>query len=73
MKLQEICRTSKNNAMKEPKVNVGIMFEPQIDFILQGNYLWKGTLLNGCQTAIYSEGKILWNGSVYEELLFETY
>lgn len=57
--------------MKEPKVNVGIMFEPQIDFILQGNYLWKGTLLNGCQTAIYSEGKILWNGSVYEELLFE--
>jgi len=57
--------------MKEPRVDVGIMFEPQIDFILQGNYLWKGTQLNGCQTAKYSEGKILWNGSVYEELLFE--
>jgi SpoIID/LytB domain protein len=57
--------------MKEPKVNVGIMFEPQIEFILQGNYLWEGTKLNGCQTAKYSEGKILWNGSVYEELIFE--
>ena len=57
--------------MKEPKVDVGIMFEPQIDFILQGNYLWEGTKLTGCQTAKYSEGKILWNGSVYEALLFE--
>lgn len=57
--------------MKEPKVDVGIMFEPQIDFILQGNYLWEGAKLTGCQTAKYSEGKILWNGSVYEALLFE--
>jgi len=57
--------------MKEPKVDVGIMFEPQIDFILQGNYLRNGILFTGSQMAKYSERKILWNGSLYEELLFE--
>jgi hypothetical protein len=57
--------------MKEPRVDVGIMFEPQIDFVLQGNYLWNSSLVTGSQNAVYSEGKILWNGSAYEELLFE--
>ncbi len=57
--------------MKEPRVDVGIMFEPQIDFVLQGNYLWSGSLVTGSQNTVYSDGKILWNGSAYEELLFE--
>ena len=57
--------------MKEPRVDVGIMFEPKIDFLLQGNYLWNGSLVTGSQNAVYSEGKILWNGSAHEELLFE--
>lgn len=47
------------------------MFEPQIDFVLQGNYLCNGMTLSGIQTASYSDGKIVWNGSSYDELLFE--
>ncbi len=57
--------------MREPKVSVGILFESQIDFILQGRYFCKEKKLNGAQSVKFSNGKILWNGSSYEELLFE--
>lgn len=57
--------------MKEPKVQVGILFEPQIEFILQTPYRIAGTEVCGKQVATYDEGKILWNGRRYDELLFE--
>ena len=57
--------------MKEPKVQVGILFEPQIEFILHGGYTHDGTPVNGKQTVTYDEGKVLWNGRLYDELLFE--
>ena len=57
--------------MKEPKVEVGILFEPQIEFILLAPYHVSGKEVNGKQTVTYDEGKILWNGRQYDELVFE--
>lgn len=57
--------------MKEPKVHVGILFEPQIEFNLPNPYRIGGTEVCGKQTVTYDEGKILWNGRRYGELLFE--
>lgn len=57
--------------MKEPKVEVGILFEPQIEFILLTPYHVSGKEVNGKQTVTYDEGKILWNGRQYDELVFE--
>lgn len=57
--------------MNEPKVHVGILFEPQIEFTLLNPYRMNGTLVSGKQVVTYNEGKILWNGRCYEKLLFE--
>ena len=67
--------------MKEPKVHVGILFEPQIEFILLNPYQIWGTycggavtyhtIVSGKQVVTYDGGKILWNGRQYEELSFE--
>ena len=67
--------------MKEPKVHVGILFEPQIEFVLLNPYQITGTycdgvvthhtVVSGKQVATYNEGKILWYGRLYDELLFE--
>lgn len=57
--------------MKEPKVQVGILFEPQIEFVLLNPYRMDGTEVSGKQVVTYDEGKILWNGHRYDELLFE--
>ena len=57
--------------MKEPKVHVGIMFEPQISFILLNTYRFGEQEVSGQQVVSYEEGKILWNGNLYDELLFE--
>ncbi|MGP1622249.1 SpoIID/LytB domain-containing protein [Bacteroides heparinolyticus] len=57
--------------MKEPKVHVGILFEPQIEFNLLSPYRIGGTEVCGKQVVTYDEGKIRWNGRLYDELLFE--
>ena len=56
--------------MREPKVEVGILFEPQIEFVLLGTYHLNGEELSGKQTATFNDGKILWKGRLYDELLF---
>ena len=57
--------------MKEPKVHVGIMFEPQISFVLLNPYRFGNEEVCGQQTVTYEEGKINWNGHLYDELIFE--
>ena len=57
--------------MKEPKEHVGILFEPQIEFILLNPYRINGMEISGKQVVTYNEGRILWNGRLYDELLFE--
>lgn len=45
--------------MKEPKVEVGILFEPQIEFILLTPYHTSGKEVCGKQVVTYNEGRIL--------------
>lgn len=39
--------------MKEPKVQVGILFEPQIEFVLLNPYRMDGTEVSGKQVVTY--------------------
>ena len=45
--------------MKEPKVHVGILFEPQIEFILLNPYRINDMEISGKQVVTYNEGRIL--------------
>lgn len=56
--------------MKEPKVSVGIMFEPEIEFTLNSEFISNGSALTGEQKVAYSKGKILWRGTLCESLEF---
>lgn len=57
--------------MTEPKVNVGILFEPRIDFILLTPYRINGKEVSGKQTVTYSDNQIRWQECLYDELSFE--
>ena len=57
--------------MKEPKVHVGILFETQIEFMLLNFYRIDQKEVSGKQVATYDNGRILWQGEHYDELLFE--
>ena len=54
-----------------PQVKVGIMSEPQLEFVLNGDYCVASAVYSGTQSAVCSEGKVLWNGRLHDELLFE--
>ncbi len=55
----------------EPKVSVGILWNKKITFILNEAYLYQGLETSGENTVSFSDGKIVWNGSAYDELYFE--
>ncbi len=57
--------------MKEPNVHVGILSGTQLEFVLLTPYHADGKEYQGLQTVSYQAGKILWNGSLYNELLWE--
>lgn len=67
--------------MKEPKVQVGILSGPQIEFTLLNPYQIWGTCHNGVmtchtivrgkQTVSYADGKMLWNNRAYDTLQFD--
>ena len=54
-----------------PQVRVGIMNEPQVDFVLNGDYRVNGAVLSGDQTARCVDGQVEWGGNRYADLLFE--
>ncbi|MFA5325172.1 MAG: SpoIID/LytB domain-containing protein [Bacteroidales bacterium] len=57
---------------QQPKVSVGIIFEPTIVFNFPISYtVPTGEEVCGVQKVLYSDGKIEWNGAKYDELLFE--
>lgn len=57
--------------MQEPQVNVGILSEPNIEFILESPYLINGKEVTGKQSVSYLNDEIEWNGNLYKDLLFE--
>ncbi|MGN0211386.1 MAG: SpoIID/LytB domain-containing protein [Muribaculaceae bacterium] len=56
-----------------PRVKVGIMNEPEVDFVLCGEYrLADGTIVTGEQHAeATADGKALWNGVCADAITFE--
>lgn len=50
--------------MNQPTLKVGIMYEPEIRFVLNGYHMLRetGEIMNGPQTVVFSEGKIVLNG-----------
>ena len=56
--------------MVEPKVSVGIMFEPKIIFELNGVYNCNSSSYTGEQQVLERDGRVDWNGELYNELLF---
>ncbi len=56
--------------MKEPKLKVGILFEPEIEFSLSGNFNVEGRSVSGYHSVRFSDGKVEWNGTLYDELIF---
>ena len=54
-----------------PQVRVGIMNEPQVEFILNSDYLVNGEKVTGNQLARCVDGMVEWNGRKFTELLFE--
>ena len=65
--------TEKQKKSHTPMVNVGIMTQKSILFVLNGSYIETetGEELQGEQRAIWTNGKILFNGKIYEDLFFE--
>ena len=59
------------NRVKEPVIEVGILFEPRIEFEFLSLYTYFGKQYAGKQAAAIADGKILWNGELYDSLQFE--
>ena len=59
------------NRAKEPVIEVGIVFEPRIEFEFLSPYAYLGKQYTGRQAAAIADGKILWNGELYDSLQFE--
>lgn len=57
--------------MKEPKVSVGIMFEPEVSVVLNGLYVFEGKEYSGEHNLSFKQGKIFWNGELYDSLRFD--
>lgn len=58
--------------MIEPKINVGIMFQPAIRFNLDTLYSFEGNIYTGEYEVKIQDGKILFAGKCYDEILFES-
>jgi SpoIID/LytB domain protein len=55
----------------EPKVNVGILWGPKIDFTLGEGYTLGTERVAGDNSVSLAGGKIAWRDGLYDELLFE--
>ena len=51
-------------------LSVGLLSASAVRFTLNGSFSAKGTTLDGEQEVTYSDGGLLWNGSVYRQLTF---
>lgn len=56
--------------MSQPQVKVGIMSAPEIRFHFPAAYLFAGQEVGGEQTARFVDGKVEWNGTVYDHVEF---
>jgi len=57
--------------MKSPEITVGIMFQPSIEFILDGVFTFSGKEHSGLYEVKYQEGQIAFDGQLYDKLSFD--
>lgn len=59
--------------MEAPVINVGILTEKAVSFVFHSEYVHAetGAFLLGEQRALFVNGKIVYNGKLYNELFFE--
>lgn len=57
--------------MTEPRITVGIMYEPSIVFNLKGSYKINGGEVTGSQSVKIIENQVSWGDSLFDELHFE--
>jgi len=51
-----------------PTISVGILFQPQISFVLDGCFHFNGKPYSGEQTASYKDGLILFDGQIFPKI-----
>ena len=56
--------------MSQPVVNVGIMSVEELKFSFSGEYNTGYETVTADQTARAVDGKVEWNGNLYDELIF---
>ena len=56
--------------MNNTILHVGIMSAETINFCLNGEYLFNGKVYTGNHTAVLKDGKVFFDGGLYDELLF---
>ncbi len=54
----------------QPGIRVGIMSAPRLHFVLHGVFRCGRQQVSGAQKVTVREGRIVWNGTEYDELLF---
>ena len=54
----------------QPVIKVGIMSEPELNFVFNSGYKFENSEICGTKTAIFDNGKIKWGNKHYDELLF---
>lgn len=57
--------------MNEPQITVGILLAPQINFVLNGTFVFDGCSFAGLQRAEIEDGKIRFNNNLFDEIIFE--
>ena len=56
--------------MNQPVVNVGVMSAETLNFSLSGSFTVSGQKVTGDQTAKAVDGKVEWNGTLSDEVIF---
>lgn len=64
-------RLQKEFVRYQPKVNVGIMFEPEIIVEFLSKYTFSDVEVFGLEKFRYKDDKIEWRGKCYDELFFQ--
>jgi stage II sporulation protein D len=57
--------------MKSPEITVGIMFQPSIEFVLDGAFAFGGKEYSGSYQVTFQEGKIAFEGALYDKLTLD--
>ncbi len=56
----------------EPTISVGILSAPKIEFNFKGAYSFNGETFSGNQSAELADGKIIFNGEAFDEIIFSS-